>query len=145
MFRKLSSAMASGRFASAMSLMLSSGIDVDKSLDMSRELIDNVRIRDKIDRMKAAMAEGARFSDAIVQVGLFSGLYARMITVGFKTGTLDSVMSKVASYYEEDINGRINRLISVLEPSLVAVLSLIVGMILLSVMLPLMGIMSAIG
>jgi type IV pilus assembly protein PilC len=144
-FRKLSATMASGRFASAMSLMLSSGVDVDRSLELTYELMDSPVVQDKIISMKASMAEGVRFSDALVQAGLFSGLYARMISVGFKTGTLDSVMKKVAALYEEDLNARIDRLISVLEPLFVAVLSLIVGLILLSVMLPLMGVMTAIG
>ena len=54
-------------------------------------------------------------------------------------------MDKIASAYEDEIDTRMNRLISILEPTLVAILSIIVGMILLSVMLPLLGIMSNIG
>ena len=68
-----------------------------------------------------------------------------MIAVGFKTGNVDEVMKKVADQYEEEVDNRIERLISILEPSLVVALSIIVGVILLSVMLPLMGIMSSIG
>jgi type IV pilus assembly protein PilC len=68
-----------------------------------------------------------------------------MVSVGFKTGSADTVMKKLADRYEEEIDARVGNLIALLEPSLVAVLSVIVGMILLSVMLPLMGIMSSIG
>ena len=68
-----------------------------------------------------------------------------MIAVGFKTGNVDEVMRKVADQYEEEVDNRIEKLIAVLEPSLVVALSIIVGVILLSVMLPLMGIMSSIG
>ena len=68
-----------------------------------------------------------------------------MISIGYKTGALDSLMEKISSTYEEEIDQRLARLISVLEPTLVVILSVIVGLILLSVMLPLLGIMSGIG
>ncbi|MEG2054460.1 MAG: type II secretion system F family protein, partial [Oscillospiraceae bacterium] len=90
-------------------------------------------------------AEGASFSEAVTKCGIFSGVYARMLAVGFKTGATDVIMKKLAERYEIEVDDSLSNIISVLEPSLVAVLSVIVGMILLSVMLPLMGIMSSIG
>ncbi len=144
-FRKTSLAVSSGRFASAMALMLGSGMDVDQSLDMALDLIDNGNTRKKIFEIKERIAQGSAFSEAIVDVGLFSGLYGRMIAVGFKTGTMPSVMQRIARHYEEEADRRVGSILSALEPTLVAVLSLIVGLILLSVMVPLMGVMSAIG
>ena len=76
---------------------------------------------------------------------IFSSLYSRMISVGFRTGSIDTVMDRIAYQYEKEIDDRIRHLIAILEPTLVIILSLIVGMILLSVILPLMGIMSSIG
>jgi type IV pilus assembly protein PilC len=145
MFRKLSYTIAAGRFASAMALMLSSGVDVDRALVMAKELMDDQRLRENVDRVQERMAAGDRFADALVETGIFSGINARMVLVGFRTGSLDTVMERIAQGYEEEADDRIGSLISRLEPTLVAVLSLVVGMILLSVMLPLMGIMSAIG
>lgn len=133
------------RFASAMSLMLESGMDVDSALDMTLELVEDARTREKIRRIQDYMHGGARFSDAVVSAEMFSGVNARMLTVGFRTGALDTVMRSIARSYDEQVERKISGILSVLEPVLVAVLSLIVGMILLSVMLPLMGIMSAIG
>lgn len=144
-FRRTATAVASGRFASAMALMLSSGMDVDAALEMAMELNENPGTRKKILAMQGMMNEGMGFSDAIVKAEMFSGLYGKMITVGFKTGTLDSVMQRIAARYEEEADRRMSAIVSALEPTLVAVLSLIVGMILISVMLPLMGVMSAIG
>ena len=68
-----------------------------------------------------------------------------MVTVGFRSGSMDIVMKQIAERYERDTDRRISSIIAVLEPTLVIILSLIVGMILLSVILPLMGIMSSIG
>ena len=143
--RRLYSKIASGRFASAMSLMMASGMDIDKSLEMTHKLVTTPIVREKIEQTQAKLAEGARFSDALAEVGMFSGIYARMVSVAFKTGSMDTVMAKLAKRYEEETNTQISNIISILEPSLVAVLSVIVGTILLSVMLPLMGIMSTIG
>lgn len=143
--KNLNSKIASGRFASAMSLMLSSGLDTDQSLDMVYKLVDNVYIRNKITRCKQYIAEGVNFSEALVKADIFTGVYARMISVGFKTGAVDTVMKKLAERYEEEIDTQMSNIISILEPTLVAILSTVVGMILLSVMLPLMGIMSSIG
>lgn len=116
-----------------------------QSLDMPPNLIDDVKTREKIGQMKQKMAEGASFAESLMETQLFSGVYARMITVGFKTGSADAVMKKIAERYEEEIDETVGKLLGVLEPTLVAILSIIVGMILLSVMLPLMGIMSSIG
>ena len=68
-----------------------------------------------------------------------------MVSVGFKSGSMDQAMKQVSERIEKDTERRIYSLISVLEPTLVIILSLIVGMILLSVILPLMGIMTTIG
>ncbi|BDF59263.1 pilus assembly protein [Christensenellaceae bacterium] len=145
LFRKTSLAVASGRFASAMALMLGSGMDVDQALDMTLELIDNHSTRQKVTAVRQRMESGEGFAEAVAGVGLFSGLYGKMITIGFRTGTLPSVMKRIAQHYEEEADRKMNGILSALEPTLVAVLSLIVGLILLSVMLPLMGVMSAIG
>lgn len=143
--KKLNGNIASGRFASAMSLMMASGLDTDQSLGMVHRLIDNHYLKEKIAQCQSLIAGGSNFSEALVRANIFTGVYAQMVNVGFKTGSVDSVMRKLADRYEEEVDSAISNFISILEPTLVAILSIIVGMILLSVMLPLMGIMSSIG
>ena len=144
-FRSLSQTIASGRFASAMSLMLESGMDVDSALDMTLELVEDARTREKNTPHSGLYARRRAVFRRRRQRGDVLGVNARMLTVGFRTGALDTVMRSIARSYDEQVERKITGILSVLEPVLVAVLSLIVGMILLSVMLPLMGIMSAIG
>ena len=143
--RNLYAKIASGRFASAMALTLSSGLDTDQSLEMVHRLLKSSSIREKVEDCQQYLKNGLTFSEAVVKAGIFSGLYARMVTVAFKTGSMDTVMAKIAERYEEETDTQISNVMSILEPSLVAVLSVIVGMILLSVMLPLMSIMTSIG
>ena len=133
------------RFASAMSMMLSSGLDLDESLEMTEKLMTGEKTRRRIGQMRREMSDGMPFAQAVGEAGLFSGVYATMLAVGFRTGRSEDVMTRVADRYQEEIDQSLGTLVSMLEPTLVAVLSVIVGMILLSVMLPLMGIMSSIG
>ena len=128
-----------------MSLMLSSGLDTDKSLEMVSRLVDSPLVRKKIAHCQELIGEGQNFADALVNAGLFTGVYARMVTVGYKTGSADAVMKNLADRYQEEIDTQVSRTVSLIEPTLVAVFSVLVGFILLSVMLPLMGIMSSIG
>lgn len=136
---------AAGRFASGMALTMSSGLDTDESLEMILELVDDEDAREKIRSCRRLTGEGYEFPEALSQSGLFSGLYSRMVSVGYRVGSVDTVMSKIASLYQEETQDKIHSLIAIIEPSMVAALSLIVGMILLSVILPLLGILSGLG
>lgn len=143
--RSLSAKIASGRFASSMALMLSSGLDVDRCLELAEKLAGNPRITKMIANCRAMVGEGVTFSEALVKSGIFSGVNAKMVSVGFRSGAMDQVMRRIADRYEQDTADKISSIISVLEPTLVALLSVVVGVILVSVMLPLMGVMSSIG
>ncbi len=97
----------------------------------------------KIEACRTGLDEGKDLNEALLTSGIFSGVYARMVSIGSKTGSLDQVMDEIAELYQSEIDTRMNNLLAILEPTLVVLLSLIVGVILLSVMLPLMGIMSS--
>ena len=143
--RSFNEKIASGRFASGMALMIGSGMDTFTSLDFVSRLVDNKNMQQKIATCKKMIESGSNFAEALAGSEIFSHLYSRMISVAFRTGNLDSVMDKIASHYEKETDDKIYSIIAILEPTLVIILSLIVGLILLSVILPLMGIMSSIG
>ncbi len=136
---------ATARFANGMSLMLSSGLDTDESLDLVEKLVDNDNLREKIKNCRDAIADGKSFDKAISDNQIFGGVNARMLAVGFKTGTVDNVMKNISERYDIEVNQKLASVIAIIEPSLVAFLSVIVGAVLLSVMLPLMNIISQIG
>ncbi len=136
---------AVARFAGGLSLMLSSGLDTDESLQMVERMTENSILRGKISKLREEMSNGTPFAKAMIENKIFAGIYARMLAVGFKTGQVDGVMESISKRYDEDVTKRLENIISVIEPTIVAVLSVIVGAILLSVMLPLMSIISHIG
>lgn len=133
------------RFASGMSLTLKSGMDTFESLDIVSHLVSHKKMQEKIEVCKDKLHSGSNFAEALGASGIFNNLHSQMVSVGFKSGNIDSVLNKIAQNYEKETDKRIQRIISVLEPTLVIILSVIVGLILLSVILPLMGIMASIG
>lgn len=102
-------------------------------------------MRQKIAACKKYIEDGDNLSEALTKASIFSNLYSRMVAVGFRTGSIDLVMTKISENYEKETDKKLQSIIAILEPTLVIILSLIVGLILLSVILPLMGIMSSIG
>lgn len=144
--RKLSLEIAAGRFASGMALMLSSGMDTYQSLEMVRPVVENADVEAKItETARLISEEGCTFPEALEKTSIFTQLYTRMVKTGFKSGSLDTTLRQIADHYERATSRKISALISVVEPTLIIVLSVIVGLILLSVIMPLMGIMGSIG
>lgn len=143
--KDISEKMACARVADAMDLCIRSGLDIDQSLEMTERLVEHNRIREKLQKCRALMQEGEGFENALSQSGLFAGVYGKMVEIGVRTGSVDKVMGKIARQYEEEVANRLQGIVAAIEPTLVAVLSCMVGLILLSVMLPLMGIMANMG
>ncbi len=133
------------RFASALAIAISSGMDTFSGLDMAKKMVEHPRMSEKIEVCKGLIKGGSNFSDALSHSDIFNNLYSQMVAVGFTSGHPDTVLIQIADSYEKQSTKRIQTILSILEPTLVIILSLIVGMILLSVILPLMGIMSSIG
>lgn len=138
----LAELIATGRFASGMALTLSAGLNIEDSLDMSGKLSENRRLNAKIEKCKELLQEGKSLPEALSQSKTFSGTHCQLVVVGEKTGCTDKVIQKIAVSIDNETESSIANIIGVLEPTLVIILSIIICMILLSVMLPLMGILS---
>lgn len=144
-FRSFYEGIACGRFASGMALAMSAGLDTFESLRLVSKLVEHKGMEEKIAVCKGAIENGDNLAEGLKSASIFSNVNNRMVAVGFKTGEIEKVMTKIAEEYERKTEKKISEIISVIEPTLVIVLSIIVGLILLSVILPLMGIMTSIG
>lgn len=145
LLRGLSQKISSGRFASVLAMMVSSGYSLEKALELAPGIVTDKVAREKIEKCSELLNDGKSFPDALGEIKMFDGMQNRMVSVGYKAGQLDSVMNKMAKIYEEEVDDSIEKLLSFIEPTLVAMLSIIIGGILISVMLPLTSIMSSIG
>lgn len=142
---KIALAVANRRFTSVLALTLKSGMELEKGLNLAEELVENSRVEEQIRLCSQNLEDGANYYEAMKKTGLFSGFHIQMIKVGSRSGHLDSVMEQISRDYEQQADSSIDSMIARFEPTMVAVLALAVGLILLSVMLPLVGVMSAIG
>lgn len=140
--RDLSYKLALSQFTSGMSIALSSGLDIEQSLHLSKELVSHQELKQKIEKVENEL-ESQDLTTALVNHQILTGISARLIKIGDKTGHIDTIMKEIADRLDQETNERIQHLISIIEPTLVAILSVFVGIILLSVMLPLMGIMTS--
>ena len=137
-------AIAACRFASAMSMTLAAGLTPEESVELAARLNEDPDFGQKLKACEKDLSEGKSFSSTLYDNQIFSGIYARMVSIGAKTGSIDQVMGQVADMYQEEIDTRLNNRLATLEPVLVIVMSVAIGAILLSVMFPLLGIMSSI-
>lgn len=143
--KKYAMTIAASRFANCMYLALVSGLDTDRGLELAEALVNNPHMQMRIQLCKKHMKNGDSFDRALLQSGVFSQIYASWIAIGYKTGDMDAVMQRISLAYEKDSDDQLNRMISALEPTLVIILCVFIGLILISLLLPLLGIMSSIG
>lgn len=141
---KLGASMLAARFSSILSMTISSGMDSGEALVMAARLTDEKKIADRIYAVAEQALAGVSFTQCIVDTGIFPSLYNRMLSIGVRTGNSDAVMEEIARRSGDDANDKLEAFIGKIEPTLVIIMSLLVGILLLSVMLPLAGIMSAI-
>ena len=105
-------------------------------------MLENEKVIKKIKVCVENIEEG--IDTALVNSGIFKPMYNQMIKLSFKTGKLDETMTKIAVESESEVDSAINKFLNIIEPSLIVVTVGIVGIILLSVMLPLLSLMSSI-
>ena len=140
--KKLAYELSVVQFAYALSLLLNSGIHQEDAFEMCMTMCEDDVLKKKIENIVVRLKNNDSLQECILQSHIFKEIYNRLLVIGLKSGHFEETMNQVAKAYEEDIDYRINQMLDMIEPSLIALLSLIVGMILLSVMLPLIGIMA---
>lgn len=142
--KKLYHNMVMAKMTYALSLFITSGYEMEEALEYVNEVVDDQEVNEKINICREGMKHDESFIHCLQKTNLYDGVYASMIAAGFHSGKSDEVMQKVSSLYEKEVDHSISSFLNTIEPIIVIFLSVIVGIILLSVMLPLMSIMSTI-
>lgn len=144
--KKTAERFAVATFTSSMALMLSSGLDLDLTFRLSSQAITNRTVRDKIENARKLMnEESASFVEALEKVNLLTNSMAGLLSMGYQAGTADSALEYIAELYEEEYQSSLARKVALIEPVSIVVISVLIGSILLSVMFPLLGVLSTIG
>ena len=133
-------------FARALAMGIASGLQVEEAVRMAGELLSDVpRAAERCKKCADLLGEGTPLPEAMESTGLLSASASRLLAVGIRGGNEDQVIAQIAERMEAEAMEDAERTVAAIEPAMVLLTSALVGVILLSVMLPLMDIMSAIG
>jgi len=134
------------RFARALAMGLSSGLPMEEAMDLSRRLLGDVPgAQQRCGKCIELLAQGEPLAKAMSAADLLTQAQTRIFSAGMHSGNGDEVLEEIANRMQEDASDALESFVSKVEPAIVMVVSLLVGLILLSVMLPLLSIMTAIG
>ena len=142
LFGKLLEKVGLSRVTRTLSTLLSGGVPMLESLKITSSTSGNVIVEDYIMQARSMVAEGTSLRDALKEKGRFPFMMIQMVGVGEATGTLDEMLTKLADFYDEEVEYSVANLLAILEPILLIVVGLIVGSIVISMYLPIFDLMS---
>jgi len=134
----------SSHFASALHMGITGGLDSDRALELAEGFCEKT-MKERISACREAAMMGTPIAEAIEKNKLMKPMYCRMLSVGVKTGSLDSTLEAISRRTEEEASAAMQKMASKVEPAVVIILCVVVGVMLLSVMFPLVGIMNSLG
>ncbi len=143
--KKAAGFFSQAKFASAMSMMVSSGIEASEALENVMLLINDRDMNRRIDKCREQVIEGEPFADALNEAKLLPPVYSRSLKMAYKSGSFDEAWKKISVRCTDEANATSENLVSVIEPIMIAIMAVLIGAILLTIMLPMMDIMSVLG
>jgi len=136
---------AIARFTRTLGTMISSGVPILDGLDIVGRTAGNKVVENAIDSTRKSISEGKSFAEPLTATGVFPPMVVQMIAVGESTGALDSMLSKIADFYDEEVDAAVEALTSMLEPLLILFLGGTIGTLVIAMYLPIFTLASAIG
>jgi type IV pilus assembly protein PilC len=127
---------AVAKFSRTLSTMLSSGVPILESLDIVAKTAGNKTVETAILRSKKAISEGKTIAEPLGESGVFPNMVLQMIGVGEATGELDSMLQKIADFYDEEVDNAVSALTALLEPMMMVFLGGTIGGLVISMYLP---------
>jgi len=128
---------AVARFSRILSTLLSSGVPILQSLEITAKTAGNVIIEDAVLKVRSGVERGENFVDPLRETKVFPDMVSQMIAVGEQTGAMDAMLGKIADFYEDEVDSAIADLLAMIEPALIAFLGITIGSIVSSMYLPL--------
>jgi type IV pilus assembly protein PilC len=141
LFKKI----AVARFARTLGTLVSSGVPILDGLNIVSKTAGNKTIETAILNARASIREGETISEPLNRAGIFPPMVIQMISVGESTGALDSMLSKIADFYEDEVDVAVSNLTSLLEPLLMCFLGVVIGGVVIAMYLPIFQMANAVG
>ena len=124
------------RFARTLATLLGSGVPILESLDITKDVAGNVVLERAIENVRKYVEKGERMSEPMKISGEFPPDVVQMVAVGEETGAIDSMLNKIADFYDMTVGYAVKKLTTVIEPVFLVILGCMVGFILASMLLP---------
>ncbi|MCK4608608.1 MAG: type II secretion system F family protein, partial [Gammaproteobacteria bacterium] len=124
------------QFTQTLSMILFAGVPILKGFTLAANAAENFYVTDQLLKMRTAISHGEKFSYAASLSNLFDPTVLQMLEVGEETGKLDTMLTKVSAAYTDEIDYRLKNLSDLLEPMLLAVVGVLIGLMALAIYLP---------
>lgn len=136
---------AVARFCRTLGTLISSGVPILESLEITAKTSGNAIIEDAIMATRKSIEEGKTISEPLKDTDVFPPMVVHMIAVGEQTGALDAMLSKIADFYEEEVDAAVENMLALLEPVMILFLGIVIGGIVIAMYLPMFSLLSKIG
>jgi type IV pilus assembly protein PilC len=133
---------AVARFCRTLSTLLSSGVSILEALDITAKTAGNAIVEEAIYTTRKSIEGGETIAAPLAQTAVFPPMVVQMIGVGEATGALDTMLGKIADFYEEEVDVAVAGLLTLLEPIMIALLGGVVGGIVIAMYLPIFALVS---
>ncbi len=133
------------RFTRTLGTMMSSGVPILEALEIVAKAAGNKVIENAIMKARDSLSEGKTLSEPLGETKVFPGMVVQMITVGETTGALDTMLSKIADFYEDEVDAAVASLTALIEPMLMSFLGVVVGGLVMALYLPIFSLAGAAG
>jgi general secretion pathway protein F len=133
-----------GRVTRTLGALLGNGVGLLSALEITRNVIQNVHLRQALDNAREGVKEGRSLAKEFQQSGLFPAMVSHMIAVGEKSGELESMLQKTGSAYQNEVNATLSGLTSLIEPLMLVIVGVVVFIIVISVLLPMTELISVV-
>lgn len=130
------------RFSRNLSTLLRGGVPLITALEVVQKTIGNLIMMKALKEAQSGIKEGMGLASTLAQSKVFTPMVIQMISIGEESGTLDKLLEKVADFYENDVDDVVSRLSSIIEPVIIGVLGLVIGLIIISIMVPLFDVIT---
>jgi type IV pilus assembly protein PilC len=136
---------AIARFTRTLGTLVSSGVSILDGLEITARTAGNRVIHDAIMESRTSIAGGETISEPLKKSGVFPPMVVQMINVGEQTGGLDEMLTKIADFYDEEVDAAVEALLSALEPIMIVFLGVVVGGMIVAMYLPIFDMVNAAG
>ena len=143
-FGNLNVKTAAATFSRTFATLLSSGISMVDAIEQTANVMSNKIIRDKIKDCKVQVTRGVPLSKPIKDADIFPAMLPQMMHIGEETGNIEDMMSKVADFYEDEVDLATDALASAMEPLIIVVMAVVVGVIVIAIYSPILGMYDAV-